>query len=58
MPTPNRPPRPTLAMILLGLSLDLLDILIRPPSALVWCLERWRASAQTALANFQSARRP
>ena len=58
MPTPNRPPCPTLAMILLGLSLDLLDILIRPPSAIVWRLERWRASAQTALANLQSDRRP
>jgi len=45
-------------MILLGLSLDLLDILIRPPSAIVWRLERWRASAQTALANLQSDRRP
>jgi len=45
-------------MILLGLSIDLLDILIRPPSAIVWRLERWRASFQTALANIQSARRP
>jgi hypothetical protein len=58
MPTPNRSPRPTLAMILLGLTVDIISILIRPPSALVWRLERWRASAQTALANLQSARRP
>ena len=57
MPTPNRRPRPTLAMILLALSVDIISILIRPPSTFVWRLERWRASAQTALANLQSARR-
>jgi hypothetical protein len=57
MPTTNRPPRPTMPMIALALTVDLLSLLLRPPSVLVWLLERWRAAAQTRLANLQAARR-
>jgi hypothetical protein len=45
-------------MIMLGLAVDILSLLIRPASAIVWRLESWRASAHTALANLLSARRP
>ena len=55
--TRNRPPRPTLAMILLGLSIDLLDILLAMSNAILDRMERWQASARTTLDNLQNNRR-
>jgi hypothetical protein len=44
--------------MLYRIALPILSFLLILPSTVVWWLERWRAIAQTRLANLQHARRP